>query len=327
LEAVEQYLPKIASEHAVAAENAPELEPSAEFASVIGREVEPPPPIAISPLGNGNPNLLIQSPADPDIGSVHSTSGTNTYFSLDTDFVSLSKALRVVANKGLTGTLRSSLTKEDLELYTRSGKVVVVTTRDTELYCSEEPILANINPELLARARSTQSQTACPLFITLAREGVILRDSALQLVRHYGQKLFAHLWTASHAQFTFDQSSELPDVAANVSSESDMEDWMLQTLRFVQLEDVAEKTNYDQSWIPTYTRHGLERVEKLQLSDNEARFASQFNGARSIAQIARTLRLDLKLARLILFRFVELEIVECWPPTHSARAGKKKNRS
>ncbi len=319
LETVEQHLPKIAPEQGVAAENAFAFETSSEFTNAMGAEVESAPPIGSSPLQNDDPNLLTQSPADLGVGSVDSASVTNTYFSGDTDLVSFSKALRVIAEKELTGTLRYSSTKEDVELYSRDGKVVLVTTRDTELYWSEEPTLVNIDAELLARARSTQSQNGCPLFITLAREGLILRDPALQLVRHYGQKLFAHVWAAARARFTFEQTSDLPHFARDVPSENDMEDWMLRTLRFVQLEDVAEKTNYDESWIPTYTRPGLERVEKLQLSEKEAQFASQLNGARSIAQIARNLRLDVKFARLMLFRFVELEAVECWPPAASGK--------
>ena len=332
LEAVEQHLPKI---EGAAAEAAFERATNSEFTNVTGPEVEPAPPIASSPLRNdaalasaqpfelprsgfGDPNFLAQPGADRGVGSVGSASAAKIIFSGDTDFVSFSRVLRVIAEKELTGRLRCSWTKEDVELYARDGKVVLVTTRDADLYYSEVPItLVNIDPEDLARARATQSQNGCPLFITLAGEGRIPRDPALQLVGHYGQELFAHLWTASQARFVFEQTSDLPDFTRDVSSENDMEDWMLRTLRFVEVEDVADKTNYDVSWIPTYTRHGRERVEKLQLSVKEAQFTSQLDGARSIAQVARNLRLDLKFARLIVFRFVELEAVECWPPADS----------
>jgi len=91
-------------------------------------------------------------------------------------------------------------------------------------------------------------------------------------------------------------------------------------MRFVQAQDVTDKADYDPAWIPAYTRDGFERIQKLRLTVAEAQFASQFNGSRSIAQIARNLRLDLKFARLTLFRFVELEIVECWPPGASESA-------
>ena len=61
----------------------------------------------------------------------------------------------------------------------------------------------------------------------------------------------------------------------------------------------------------------------IQLTVAEAQFASQFNGVRSIAQIAKNLRLDFKFARLTLFRFLALEIVECWPPAAVAKPEKK----
>jgi hypothetical protein len=147
-----------------------------------------------------------------------------------------------------------------------------------------------------------------------------LRDPTLQLVQHYGQKLFARQWSASRVRFAFEQTSELPDFTNDIPAEDDIEHWMLSTLRFVQTEDVADKANYDPAWIPAYTRDGFERIQKLRLTVAEAQFASQFDGSRSLAQIARNLRLDLKFARLTLFRFVELEIVECWPPPASERA-------
>ncbi|PYL04377.1 MAG: hypothetical protein DME32_01915, partial [Verrucomicrobia bacterium] len=168
--------------------------------------------------------------------------------------------------------------------------------------------------------RETQSQTGCPLFITLAREDLILRDPTLQLVQHYGQKLFAQQWSALRVRFAFEQTTELPDFTHDIPADDDIEHWMLSTLRFVQAQDVAEKANYDPESTPAYTRDGFERVQKLRLTASEAQFASQFNGARSIAQIARNLRLDLRFARLTLFRFVELDIVECWPPAASEKA-------
>jgi hypothetical protein len=112
----------------------------------------------------------------------------------------------------------------------------------------------------------------------------------------------------------FEQLSELPDFVTEESAEEDIDPWTLAAVRFVQLQDVADKVAYDPNWIPAYTRDGFERVQNLRLTVAEAQFASQFNGNRSIAQIARNLRLDMKLARLTLFRFLALEIVECWPP-------------
>ena len=94
-------------------------------------------------------------------------------------------------------------------------------------------------------------------------------------------------------------------------------------MRLIQLQDLGDKANYDPASIPAYTRDGFDRVQNLRLTVAEAQFASQFNGVRSIQQIAKNLRLDLKFARLTLFRFLALDIVECWPPSTGAKAEHK----
>ena len=141
-----------------------------------------------------------------------------------------------------------------------------------------------------------------------------MREPAVQLVQHYGQKLFAQLWAVPKIRFVFEQSDDNPEYAREIPAEGDIDHWALGALRFVQSPDLGAGADYDQASVPAYTRDGFERVQKLRLTVAEAQFASQFNGARSIAQIARNLRLDLKFARLTLFRFLALEIVECWPP-------------
>jgi len=304
-----------------------------EFTNVVAPEDEEAPAVTSSPLWNEPASALAQENeqthsgfgdsdfrAQPQPALFEFSSLANIYFSGDSGFFSFSRALRVIAKEKLTGTLRSAGPRENVYLHAREGKVVLVTTRDTEAYCSEAPVtLVNIDSERVTEARERQSQTGCPLFITLAREDLILRDPALQLVQHYGQKLFAQQWSAPRVRFAF-ETSELPDFTSDVPADDDIEHWMLSTLRFAQVQDVADKANYDPAWIPAYTRDGFERIQKLRLTVAEAQFASQFNGTRSIAQIARNLRLDLKFARLTLFRFVELEIVECWPPAASERA-------
>jgi DNA-binding response OmpR family regulator len=305
-----------------------------EFTNVVAPEDEEAPVVNSSPLwdepvsglseeteqthsGFGDSDFLAQ----PQPTVFESGVLASVYFSGDTGFFSFSRALRVIGQEKLSGTLRSTGVRENVDLHAREGKVVLVTTRDAEAYCSEAPVtLVNIDPDRVAAARETQTQTGCPLFITLVRGDLILRDPALQLIQHYGQKLFAQQWSASRVRFAFEQTSELPDFTNDIPAEDDIEHWMLSTLRFVQAQDVAEKADYDPGWIPAYTRDGFERIQKLRLTVAEAQFASQFNGARSIAQIARNLRLDLKFARLTLFRFVELEIVECWPPATSENA-------
>ncbi len=323
LKAVEGNLSKVPGEEgaepAVHSEFTSEVGPEKALAvesSAPWNEPEPAVSQADEQSSFGNPEFAPQSqPALFESGL-----GGNIYFSGETAFFSFSRALRVIGQENLTGALRSAGARDTVDLYAREGKVVLVTTRDGEAYCAEAPVtLVNIDSERVREARETQSQTGCPLFITLAREDLILRDPAVQLVQHYGQKLFAQQWSTARVQFAFEQTIELPEFTSKIPAD-DVEHWMLSTLRFVQAQDVAGKANYDPESIPAYTRDGFERVQKLRLTVAEAQFASQFNGARSIAQIARNLRLDLRFARLTLFRFVELEIVECWPPAASEKA-------
>lgn len=246
------------------------------------------------------------------------------YFCGDTSFFSLNWALHAIATQKLTGTLRCFWDREPVDLLARDGKVILVTTRDPELYCPEAPItLVNIDEEKTAQSRQGQRESGRPLFLTLAQEGLIIREPAVQLVQHYGQKLFAQLWSAPRVRFVFEQSDALPAYADNIPTDDDVDHWALGTLRFIQFQDLGNKANYDPASIPAYTRDGFERVQRLRLTVAEAQFASQFNGARSIAQIAKNLRLDLKFARLTLFRFLALEIVECWPPALAVKHEKR----
>jgi DNA-binding response OmpR family regulator len=237
------------------------------------------------------------------------------FFSGDTSFFSLNGALHTIGKEKLTGTLRSFWKKATIDLLAKEGAIVLVTTRDPVLYCPEAPItLVNVDADQTEKGRAEQRETGCPLFLTLAREGLILHEPAVQLVQHYGQKLFAQLWTAKKVRFVFEQSETLPEYAGDVPGEEDIDHWTLTTLRCIQFQELGDIPEIESGSIPAYTRDGYERVQNLRLTVAEAQFASQFNGVRSVAQIAKNLRLDFKFARLTLFRFLALEIVECWPP-------------
>lgn len=245
------------------------------------------------------------------------------YFCGDTRFFSLNWALQTIAREKLTGRLRLFWEREPVDLLAQGGAVVLVTTHDPELYCSESPItLVNVDQQRVEAARALQRETGCPLFLTLTREQLILREPALELVQHYGQKLFAQLWSARRVRFVFEHTA-LPDYGGDLPPEMDVDNWALSTLRLVQLQDVTGAGEYDPACIPAYTKDGYERIQHLKLTVAEAQFASQFNGTRSFQQIAKNLRLDLKFARVTLFRFIALDIIECWPATASAKPERK----
>jgi DNA-binding response OmpR family regulator len=247
----------------------------------------------------------------------------DAYFCGDTRFFSLNRALQIIATQKLTGTLRFFWDKQPVELLTQNGQVLFATSRDPEMYCPEAPVtLSNVDPDRIAAARAQQQETGCPLFVTLAQENLILHEPAMQLTQHHGQKLFAELWSAPCVRFSFHQGA-LPDFATALLGELDVDQWALATLRFVQFPELGDRAYYDPTSVPAYTRDGFERVQNLRLTVAEAQFASQFNGVRSVQQIAKNLRLDLKLASVTLFRFLALEIVECWPGSSATGQEKK----
>lgn len=272
------------------------------------------------------PSSSFESPVAPSVTAENEEPlpVNGAFFSGDTNFFSLNGALQAIGKEKLTGTLRAFWNKETVNLLARNGEMILVTTRDPQLYCPEAPItLVNVDAEQLEEARAQQRETGCPVFLTLAQKELILHEPALQLVQHYGQKLFAQLWSAPRVRFVFEQNEALPEFARDIPGEADIDHWILTTLRCIQLQELGERADLDASYVPAYTRDGFKRVQELRLTVAEAQFASQFNGVRSIAQIAKNLRLDFKFARLTLFRFLALEIVECWPPTTAVKQEKR----
>ena len=245
------------------------------------------------------------------------------YFCGDTRFFSLNRALQIIAAQKLTGTLRFFWEKQPIELLTQNGQVLLATSRDPELYCPEAPVaLSNVDPDRVAAAHAQQQETGCPPFIALAQENLISHEPAMQLVQHHGQKMFADLWAGPCVRFEYQQSA-LPDFVTGLSADFDVDQWALATLRFVQFPQLSDRAYYDPTSIPAYTRDGFERIQNLRLTVAEAQFASQFNGVRSVQQIAKNLRLDLKFASITLFRFLALEIIECWPATSGSGQERK----
>lgn len=261
---------------------------------------------------------LTTSASREDVTSPKEMGTADVYFCGHTTFFPLNRALQAIATEKLSGLLRSFSDKNPIDLLARDGEIVFVTTRDLDLYCPETPALpTGVDVVKVERARSEQKETGTPFFMILAREESISIDTAKDLMQHYGQKLFSQLWAVPRVWIMFEKNADLLTNAADIPGEPNVADWALETLRLV--EDIDEVAHFDPTSIPAYTKDGFERVQKLKLTPDEAQFASQFNGARSVQQIAKNLRLDLKSAQEMLFRFVALEIVECWPASTAAK--------
>jgi len=253
-----------------------------------------------------------------DVVPTKGSGATDIYFCGNTNLFPLNRALEAIAKEKLTGLLRLFWDEEPIDLLARDGEVVLVTTRDPALYCAEVPdVLTDVDVVVVERAREQQRERGTSFLLTLARQESIALDAATELMRQYGQKLFSRLWTAPRARIMFEKNADLLSDTGDMPGEPSVSDWALETLRLVR--DPEQSANFDPTSIPAYTKDGFERVQKLKLTADEARFASQFNGARSVQQIAKNLRVDLKSARQLLFRFLALEIVECWPASTAAK--------
>jgi len=212
------------------------------------------PPVPVPVMEQGAPEPAPAHPADVPPAS------SSAYFCGDSSFFSLHWALQTIARENLTGTLRAFWSKDSVDLLARDGHVVLITSRDLNLYCEEAPVtLLNVDHARVQAAKARQTRDGCPLFLTLANEGLILREPGLQLVQHYGQKLFSQLWT-DRVRFTFEQqdlpawANELPSSAENIDQ------WALNSLRFVQYPELSKIPMPDTASIPAYTRDGYERL-------------------------------------------------------------------
>ena len=261
----------------------------------------------------------VSNVAATEIGQRRKEPGTaDVYFSGRTNLFPLNLAIRAIGKENLTGLLRACWDREPIDVLARDGEIVLATTRDPDLYCPETPdILRGVDAVLIDRARHQQKEDGTPFLLTLARNESIERQAAFDMIRHQGQLLFSHLWSAPNAWIMFEKNADLLGGFGDVTGDPDVDDWSLETLRLV--EKPEQPGGFDPASIPAYTREGFDRVQKLKLTSDEAQFGSQFNGARSVQQIAKNLRLDLKSARQLLFRFAALEIVECWPGSTTAK--------
>src|SRR5262245_10802925 len=257
-----------------------------------------------------------------EVGQRKEPGAADVYFCGRTNLLPLNLAIRAIGKENLTGLLRACWDQEPIDVLARDGEIVLATTRDPDLYCPETPdVLRGVDVVLIDRARNQQKEDGTPFLLTLARNEGIERHVAFALMRRQGQLLFSQLWSAPNVWIMFEKNADLLGGLGDVNGDPDVDDWSLETLRLVQ--NPEQSRGFDPASIPAYTREGFDRVQKLKLTSDEAQFGSQFNGARSVQQIATNLRLDLKSARQLLFRFVALEIVECWPSSATAKSEPK----
>src|SRR5713226_7823191 len=107
----------------------------------------------------------------PEVDPPKESDMADVYFCGHTTLFPLNRALQAIAKEKLTGSLRSFWDQEPIDLLAQNGEILFATTRDSERYCPDTPAaLADVDPEIVAKARAEQSKTGAPLFLTLVRE-------------------------------------------------------------------------------------------------------------------------------------------------------------
>ncbi|MEK0444941.1 MAG: hypothetical protein RLZZ399_262 [Verrucomicrobiota bacterium] len=237
-----------------------------------------------------------------------------TAFSGHTGFFQLQAALQMAAGDRLTGVLRFFVNRAPIEVYVSRGRFVFASTRNFSLYCRESPaVLERASLGQLTEAQQAQAVSGCPLFLYLALRGVVSQEAVVPLVREHGHRLFATLWTAGRVSFEFERMDALPEFASKFPvANEDAENWVLLALRHSKLERLPAGLRADPNGSPVYTRRGAELVQRLRLSEMEARFAASVNGAESLLSLSKRTGCGMAEALGMVFRFTTLGVMDYW---------------
>jgi CheY-like chemotaxis protein len=242
--------------------------------------------------------------------------GTEAKFIGDTGQFSLISVLLALEQDQLTGVLRLTATPgKPLELYVVSGRPVLATLRDPAAYLrhSGHKLTAE-QIQVAGRIGAEQTNSGAPLFLQFAMENLMLLEEAVALCQRQSLRLFAPLWTAPRAQFSFEANVPLPPLTAGLPPfPGTMSEWAMESLRFVGDDFRSAMAWGEPTGIPAYTRKGYERIQQIPLSDEELAFASNISPSHSLAKIAASTKTDVDQAQRILHRFLCLEIFDYWP--------------
>ncbi len=235
-------------------------------------------------------------------------------FSGHTGFFQVQAALQMASGDRLTGVLRFFVNRAPIELYVNRGRFVFASTRNYGVYCRESSVvLERASLGQLMEAQQAQAVSGCPLFLYLAMRGVIANEDVVPMVREHGHRLFSALWTLGRIPFEFERMDVLPEFAAKFPAASeDADNWVLLALRHAKLERLPAGLRVDPNGSPVYTRRGAELIQRLKLTEAEARFASAVNGAESLFSLAKRTGCGMPEALALVFRFTTLGVMDYW---------------
>lgn len=120
-----------------------------------------------------------------------------------------------------------------IELHLVKGQPCLVTTRDATAYlaCSGFELLPK-QAQAVERLSAEQAKTGNPIFLHFAAEDLMTRRKALALCQDQNHRLFAPLWTASRARFSFEANAAMPSLAKDLPAfDGKMIDWAIASFK------------------------------------------------------------------------------------------------
>ncbi|MGF1656588.1 MAG: response regulator [Verrucomicrobiales bacterium] len=233
------------------------------------------------------------------------------------DAFPLPAAFQALQDESYTGTLRLSVGREPIQVHFKDGHILFATTRDTASYFGPTLNGASVLPARpLNQASLVQSDTGCPVFITLSKQNILSWAEAVRETHLQGLRLFSQVWTSGKVEYEFEQSQDLPDYAKSFPPYlSGAYQWSLQSMRELDHPNRAPILKLEPDGVPTYTPEGYSRIHNLRLSENESALAGQIDNMSNLRLISARLNLGLGTVRRELEKFVLLEIADFWSPS------------
>ncbi|MDK3161851.1 response regulator [Kamptonema cortianum] len=250
----------------------------------------------------------------------HSPNPNNIKIRGLTGFISLTNSLRTIESNRLTGVMRVFHGKYPVETYTKDGKVMIVSTKDVDLYLEGSSFGFAAN-KIWEACEKGQQDSGCPLFILMAERNLMPWAMAHPLMEIHGHRLFSQLWTLHNIEFQYEELGVLPSFVDRISSipKSCMDEWILKTMRYVNHQSLHDATLDDIYGIPVLRRVGYENLSRFQLNREENLFVANINSSNTLADICELIALPLDEGKRILFRLLSIDYIEFWPSAYFAR--------
>jgi CheY-like chemotaxis protein len=162
----------------------------------------------------------------------------------NTGTVSLLGLLLELERDEFTGKLTITPGKSPaIELHLSKGKPCVTTSRNATAYlaCSGHKLTTK-QEQALEKLREEQARTGNPIFLLFAAEKLMSHRKAFVACQEQNHRLFASLWTANRAKFSFDAEAALPPLAKDILPfDGKMIEWALESFKLVGQDLTAER--------------------------------------------------------------------------------------